>query len=121
MLLASKRLKRILVEAKLMKKSTPKPSVLDDPNFRTLFVAGLLDKKFPELQKAVPAELMEAARRGEPWVWADLIEQNPELFREFPLNKMEDLAFEYLLASPPPNSELGRSEPVGSSSSDTSV
>jgi hypothetical protein len=104
-----------------MKPSTRKINVLDNPVMWTMLVAQMLDEKFPKLQQAVPAELMEAARRGEPWVWADLIEQNPELFREFPLNKMEDLAFEYLLASPPPNSEPGRSEPVGSSSSDSSV
>ena len=104
-----------------METQNMKRYILNDPIMLTLLVVKLLDERYPDLRKAVPEDLLEAARRGEPWVWGELMMENPELFREPPLNRLEDLAFETLLDSPRPSNEAEPSVPAGSSSSVSSV
>ena len=70
----------------------------------------------PELQKAVGSELIERAFNGDVTVWAELMVDKPELFRDPMLAGAEDLAWQELLTNGTP---AQRGEPSSAPSSAT--
>jgi hypothetical protein len=71
----------------------------------SLLAGRALEKYYPELLDQLPAELQERAVSGDQTVWADLIKEQPELFRQPPFSVMEDLAFQHLLTPKPSEQE----------------
>ena len=96
--------------------------VREKPEMFTALLGGFLKDGgkhvSPELQKAVGPELIERALNGDVTVWAQLMIDKPELFREPILSKAEDLAWEELLTNGTP---APRGEPSSAPSSATAV
>ena len=93
----------------------------DNPQMATIFVGGLLERgrSLPEgLQKAVGEDVIERALNGDVTVWAELMIDKPELFRDLPLSLVEDLAWEELLTNGTP---APRGEPSSAPSSATAA
>ena len=78
----------------------------------------LAEKAYPALWSLVPPELQARGLRGDPTMWADLMQEQPELFRKRPFSVMEDLAWEHLMRRKSVSSE---SRPDADSSSPSQV
>ena len=84
-----------------MKTYTPTPDEdqeSPDPSWlMPMLASAALEKYYPELLSQLPEEQQTRIRSGDQTVWADVIKEQPELFREAPFSAMEDLAFQHLL------------------------
>ena len=91
----------------------------DNPDQLTVLVGKSLEdspRVSEELRKAVGADAIKRAVDGDVTVWAELMVDKPELFRERPLSEVEDLAWEELLTNGTP---AQRGEPSSAPSSET--
>ena len=102
-----------------MKTSTPMPEQEEEtppsPMVLSLLAGRALEKYYPELLNQLPEEVQDRVIGGDQTVWAELIKEQPELFREAPFSAMEDLAFQHLL-TPKPSAQEPEPLPDDSSS-----
>ena len=102
-----------------MKPYTPNPQTEEEtpePSWLMPMLANAaLEKYYPELLSQLPEEQQTRIRRGDQTVWADVIKEQPELFRQAPFSAMEDLAFQHLL-TPKPSAQEPEPLPDDSSS-----
>ena len=91
----------------------------DNPDQLTVLAGESLEtsqRVSEELRKAVGEDVIKRAQDGDVTVWAELMVAKPELFRQFPLNGVEDLAWQELLTNGTP---AQRGEPSSAPSSAT--
>jgi TPR repeat protein len=87
-------------------KGTPwEDKPLEFPPAKSLLISSLTQIDYPELWSLVPPALQERGLRGDPTMWADLMQEQPELFRKRPFKIMEDLAWEHLMRRKSASSE----------------
>jgi TPR repeat protein len=97
-------------------KGTPwEDDPMEFPPAKSHLISFLTQEDYPELWSLVPPELQARGLRGDPTMWADLMQEQPELFRKKPFKIMEDLAWEHLMRRKSVSSEShGINVPEGS-------
>jgi hypothetical protein len=80
-----------------MNKSTRKRTPAQEALLSAVAMPDLLQSRYPDQWKALPPEIQRRMEKLDLTVWSDLMQEQPELFRQHPMSKMEDVAFQILL------------------------
>jgi hypothetical protein len=72
------------------------------PKLRVFLVAQKLMRNSPELLNRVPEDLRIRLQKGDPSVLSEILQTQPELFRDKILGRLEDEAFSQLLCEVEP-------------------
>jgi hypothetical protein len=56
-----------------------------------------LENRYPEQLRQIPSDIWLRLDQGDLSAWADLLRRDPALFRQAPFNRIEDMAFDFLL------------------------